>query len=550
MAFVAYRKASGSTARALLCLLALAVLSLPAGVLNTAHAAATATAAAAPELGAAVAAAAARPNVVLILLDDLDSRSLQRMLNKGLMPALKAQIVNQGTKFANSFVTTSWCCPSRATLLTGQYSHNHNVYTNSRPLGGVHRFNDASTLATWLHDSGYRTGLVGKYFNNYGNDKDPSTPVDDVGYVPPGWDDWQGLMDQNTDGLRAFRMYDYAINDNGKIVRYGSAVSDYQTDVIARRSRQFINTAERSNDAQPFFLLVAPTAPHVEEPGLELAGCEATAWSQSIRPAPRHLNNLPDTLQVPRPPSFNEAQLGDKPPWFRQVPALTGKDIGCLKRQYRDRLNSLRAVDDLVATVVSALKNNDELANTVLIFTSDNGFFYGEHRLTDKVLGYEESIRVPLYIRAPGFAAQTTWRAALNNDLAPTVADLAGVQPGLPVDGRSLLPLMRRPFEKNWRKRFLVEYLGTVQTDRVPPRVPFGAVRTTNLPGSTPANQFYVEWADGLGSKEFYDLASDRYQQRSQHRNWSWSGVRSELAAWLEKFRDCGGGSCQVLEDN
>ena len=550
MSLVVCRRARFTVAQAVFCLLALAVAPLPVGLSGTVHAAETGSVAGtAPEFGPA-AAAVTRPNVVVFLLDDLDARSLQRMLNKGLMPALKAQIVNQGTKFANAFVTTSWCCPSRATLLTGQYSHNHNVFTNSRPLGGVHRFNDASTLATWLHDAGYRTGLVGKYFNNYGNDNDPSTPVDDVGYVPPGWDDWQGLMDQNTDGLRAFRMYDYAINDNGRIVRYGSAVSDYQTDVIARRSRQFINGAERINDAQPFFLLVAPTAPHVEEPGLELAGCEATAWSQSIRPAPRHLNDFPATIQVPRPPSFNEAQLGDKPPWLRQVPALTGKDIGCLKRQYRDRLNSLRAVDDLVATVVSALVNNGELADTVLIFTSDNGYFHGEHRLTDKVLGYEESIRVPLYIRAPGFAKQTTWRAAVNNDLAPTVADFAGVQPGLSVDGRSLLPLMRRPYEKNWRKRFLVEYLGTVQTDRVPPRVPFGAVRTTNLAGSTPTNQYYVEWDDGLGSKEFYDLASDRYQQRSQHRNSSWSAVRSELAAWLEKFRDCGGGSCQVLEDN
>ena len=127
----------------------------------------------------------------------------------------------------------------------------------------------------------------------------------------------------------------------------------------------------------------------------------------------------------------------------------------------------------MVGGLIDTLQRNGELNNTVLIFTSDNGFFYGEHRLTDKVLGYDESIRVPLYIRAPGFPAQTTWRAALNNDLAPTVADFAGITPGLPVDGRSLLPLLRNPSEKNWRKRFLVEYLGTVQTNRVPPRAPF-----------------------------------------------------------------------------
>ena len=123
--------------------------------------------------------------------------------------------------------------PVQGYAATGLYSHNHHVLTNSRPLGGVQRFDDSSSLATWLHDSGYRTGLVGKYFNNYGSDNDPTTPVDDVGYVPPGWTDWQGLMDDAADGLRAFQMYNYTINDNGRLVKHGTAASDYQTDVIA-----------------------------------------------------------------------------------------------------------------------------------------------------------------------------------------------------------------------------------------------------------------------------------------------------------------------------
>jgi len=494
--------------------------------------------------------AGVRPNVVVVMVDDLDADPLKRMLKAGLMPALEENFVAKGTNFANMFVTTSWCCPSRATLFTGQYSHNHKVYTNSRPLGGVIRFDDSSTLATWMQAAGYRTGLVGKYLNNYGNDKDPSTPVDDVGYVPPGWDDWQVLMGQNTDGLRDFAMYNYAIIDNGRLVRYGSDEDDYQTDVLARRSRQFIFDANREADDQPFFLLVTPVAPHLEQPEPLMAGCENSVWKQSIRPAPRHIGSLPGNLQLPRPPSFNEADMSDKPPWFRQTPAMTAKDIDCAKRQYRDRLNSLRAVDDLVAGVADALKKTGETANTVLMFTSDNGYFHGQHRLAGKVLGYEESIRVPLYITAPGYPVQTTWRAALNNDLAPTIVELAAAKPGLAMDGRSLWPLMKNPYLKAWRKRFLVEYLGTVQTDRVPPRVPFTAVRTTNLPGGTPTNQYYLEWHDGLGSKEFYDLASDRYQISSQHKNSSWSGVRTTLAAWLDNLRDCGNGSCQLFEDN
>jgi len=135
------------------------------------------------------------------------------------------------------------------------------------------------------------------------------------------------------------------------------------------------------------------------------------------------------------------------------------------------------------------------------------------------------------------------------NDLAPTVADFANVTPGLPVDGRSLLPLLRNPLETNWRKRFLVEYLGTVETTHNPPRAPFGAVRTTDLSRATPPDQFYLEWQDGLGSTEFYDLPNDRYQLKSQHNNPSWATVRNMLAGWLSQFRNCAGGSCQTLEN-
>ncbi|HET7203313.1 MAG TPA: sulfatase [Steroidobacteraceae bacterium] len=501
------------------------------------------------DTGNAADVAATRPNVVIVLADDLDTHSLTRMVNLGLMPALKSKVIDPSTQFRNSFVTTSWCCPSRVTLFTGMYSHNHHVLTNFRPLGGVHRFDDSSSLALWLQRSGYRTGLVGKYLNNYGSNKDPTTPVDDVGYVPPGWNDWQALMDQATDGLRAFQMYDYTINDNGRLVKHGTAASDYQTDVIARRARQFIHESEAINDARPFFLLVAPTAPHLEMPEPVMSGCTDSVWDLTVRPAPRHIGTLPVTVQLTRPGNFNEPDLSDKPSWFRQIPALTTRDIGCLKRQYRDRLTSLRALDDLVRVLVDSLQANGEWANTVFIFTSDNGYFHGQHRLADKVLGYEESIRVPLYIRAPGFPPQSTTRAALNNDLAPTVTAFAGIAPGLRVDGRSLLPLMRNPLETRWRKRFLVEYLGTVETDILPPRVPFSAVRTTGLSRTTPPNQFYVEWHDGLGSSEFYDLASDRYQLSSQHANPSWATVRNVLAGWLSQFRQCAGDGCRTLEN-
>jgi N-acetylglucosamine-6-sulfatase len=363
------------------------------------------------------------------------------------------------------------------------------------------------------------------------------------------WSDWQGLLDDAVDGRRSFQMYNYTINDNGRLVKHGTAAADYQTDVFARRARQFIDESDAIDDAQPFFLLVTPTAPHLEAPSPILSGCVDSAWDRSIRPAPRHVGTLPAAVQLPQPPNFNESDLSDKPSWFQRIPAMNATDKGCLQRQYRDRLTSLRAVDDLVGSLVGDLQRNGEWTNTVFVFTSDNGFFYGHHRLTDKVLGYEESIRVPLYVRAPGFPRQVTRRAALNNDLAPTIAAFAGITPGLRVDGRSLLPLLRNPLATTWRKRFLVEYLGTADTQRFPPKVPFGAVRTTDLSSATPPDQFYVEWRDDLGSDELYDLPTDRYQVRSQHGNPAWASVRNMLAGWLGQLRNCGGGSCQSLEN-
>ena len=170
-------------------------------------------------------------------------------------------------------------------------------------------------------------------------------------------------------------MYNYTINDNGRLVKHGTKATDYQTDVIARRARQFINESETINDAQPFFLLVAPMAPHLEGPGPIMVGCAGSVWKKSIRPAPRHVGTLPDSIQLARPANFNEADMTDKPSWFQRIPAMTTKDIGCLQRQYRDRLTSLRAVDDMVGSLIDTLQSNGELGNTVFIFTSDNGFF-------------------------------------------------------------------------------------------------------------------------------------------------------------------------------
>ncbi len=487
----------------------------------------------------------AAPNFVVFMTDDLDEGSLDRVLGLGLMPHLEQHLADTGTRFTQSFVSTAWCCPSRATFFSGLYSHNHNVLTNGRPLGGVRRFNDSSTLATWLHDAGYRTGLVGKYLNGYGRDSDPNTPLDDATYVPPGWDDWQSIIHQ-----QVFKLYDYTLNDNGVLMGYGSAPGDYQTDVLAVRAVEFIDESEALDDSQPFFLIVGTITPHLEIHAPMLPGCTNSRWNPTIRPAPRHVGTLPAAVQLPRPPSFNETDMADKPTWLAALAGMSMEDEACLERQYRDRLESMRAVDDLIGAVVDALVQNGELDNTVLIFTSDNGFFFGEHRLSDKVHVYEEAIRVPLFIRAPGITGpQASDRFVLNNDLAPTIAALAGVIPGLTVDGRSLQPLLQNPVEPDWRKQVLIEYRGDAQfSERYGPREPFTAVRTSPL--AAVPDHVYVEYTDAAGSRELYDLAADPHQLDSRHDDPAATGARDALATLIGRLRDCGGATCVAAEDD
>ncbi len=479
----------------------------------------------------------ARPNIVVVTLDDLDGRSLTEAVQAGLMPNLKRYIIDHGVTFSNSHVINSVCCPSRSTLLTGQYSHNHGLTTNRADISLL---NDFPTLPTWLHDSGYRTGIVGKYLNGYGStDMNHDQVVDQLDriYVPPGWDDWQTHLGHAN-------QYDYVMNDNGVLVQYGSASSSYQTDVIGSRAVQFINEAE-AYDSMPFFLLIAPTAPHVEVPsGPEFWDEYSDAWAWDIRPAPRHLGSV--VLPLPQPPSFNELDVTDKPLWVQARPLLTDADVANLTRQYQNRIAAIRSVDDMVGKVLNAINKKGEWSSTVFLFTSDNGYLLGQHRLAKKEAPYEESIRVPLYVRQLWVKkAGVTDAYVLNTDLAPTIAELAGVVPGLPVDGKSLVPLLSEP-NMSFRKRFLVEHWAIPEQGIfvVPD---YAAVRSGPEDQLVP-NQLYVEYADG--SLEFYDLGTDPNQLESLHGDPSPLRTSQRLihAQELAALKACAGGSCQLLE--
>jgi arylsulfatase A-like enzyme len=454
------------------------------------------------------------------MVDDLDAGSLDAAVQAGYVPNLVERVLTGGTSFTESFVTLSLCCPSRSTSLTGQYPHNHGVVRNSGASGGFAAFDDSSTLATWLRDGGYHTGHVGKYLNGY---SDPS-------YIPPGWDEWQALVDPST-----YCMYGFTISDNGTPVQYGTAEADYQTDVIAARGDDFIRQWHEAGDARPFYLSLAPLAPHLE------AACNPGG----VRPAPRHEGTV--DLPLPRPLSFNEPVMRDKPQWMRALPFVSPGRVGVV---YNERIAALRAVDDLIGQLARGLEQVGVQDRTVLIFTSDNGYLLGEHRWRSKVLLYEESIRVPLIVRLPsGGQPPRVGRITLNNDLAPTIAALAGVQSGLPVDGRSLLPLLGTE-PTPWRRRFLVEYPPADETIGIPP---FFAVRSGDATDST--RVLYGETLNFSGTRvtdrELYDLVLDPFQRRSLHNDPSPARVlqRALLRRELQQLKTCGNGTCQTLED-
>jgi len=514
---------------------------------------ALAAVAAAPVPEASAGELAARPNIVVIMADDLDVHSLEISLGLGLMPALKRHLVDAGVHFTESFVTNSLCCPSRATFLTGQYSHNTGVLSNGGPHGGIVQLQDTSTLAIWLQAAGYRTGHVGKYLNGYGIDyvigHDSRIPQYDPHYIPPGWSDWQALVDTTT-----YQVYGYTLNDNGSLVQPQA----YQTDELAARAVDFISESN-GVDEQPFLLVVTPLAPHVEIHEKTGLNQWRDLWRWTITPAPRHAGSVTLPLLPALKPSFNEADVSDKPLWR---PELDGEDKLYLLRQYRNRLESLRAVDDLVGRVFEALAAAAELDRTVVFFTSDNGFLYGEHRLGEKLVAYEESLRVPLYVRLPGRPGLASDALVVNTDLAPTIAELAGVAPGLPVDGRSLAPLLAGRVPSDWRARFLVEHWWGDSVFEVPS---FAAVRSGATDLLSPQT-LYVEYydqnydqmsdgeADPVQFRELYDLGRDPYQLQSLHRDRARLAQMSLLSRLLGELKGCGGSPgqsrCQELESS
>jgi N-acetylglucosamine-6-sulfatase len=461
-----------------------------------------------------------RPNVVVVMTDDQDIRSMAPMRE------MRRLIARQGVKFTQHVVTMPHCCTSRATFLTGQYAHNHGVLGGRLPNGSWLRLDESTALPVALRQRGYRTGFVGKYLNGY-----PKL-VDIPGPIPPGWDYWVAVVD--------WALYNWRANVQGGLRRFRGG-QQYQTDVLNRRSRRFIR--ESATAGQPFFLTVWTQAPHLEprqKPRL-----------RNPRPARRHQNAFSDR-ELNIDPSFDAPDVSDKPSFVQNQPRLSWGQQRRVKIRNRSRLASLLAVDELVRDVFVALERQGVLDDTYVIFTSDEGFMNGQHRLTGKKWLYEPAIRVPFFIRGPGIPERMTRpELTANIDIVPTIAELTGMNPLVEPDGVSLLDVIRRPegYERN--RDILLET----------PEIPRGHSTGIRTPHHVymehrPARPEWESEQEALGDEppeaELYDLSTDPHQLH----NLAWLAnpenpeadhalvaLKTRLKLRLEELLDCAGTS-------
>ena len=489
--------------------------------------------------GGTSAAAPAKPNIIMITTDD------QTVRDMAVMPQTQALVGGSGATFTNAFATYPLCCPSRATFLTGQYAHNHNVLGNTAPDGGYALLNDNQTVPVWMQSAGYHTVHIGKMPNGYGEF--------DKTYVPPGWrtplGEFYGFV---PDPPSAY--YGFKLNENGIVKQFEA--TDYQTDVYAQKANQAINDNLAMRPDTPLFMMLQFFAPH-----------------DPAAPATRH-----DGLfsRVPLPTagkSFNEKDVGDKPFWLRQTPRMGGGLIAKITNRYRSRLESLLAVDEAVQSIVNNLFAKGILDNTYIVFTSDNGFMQGQHRLHQgKFVAYDESTKVPLLIRGPGIPAGTISSELVSNvDLVPTLVEAGQAAAGVTMDGRSLLPYARdgalrtkrpilletgkaialadpssasaaggKPGGKGKRSKVYVKNSDLDRTAQLSGRVikppKYRAIRTGR----------YLLIKSSDGGRELYDLAEDPEQVDSVYKDFRYTRVVKYLLKKLAKLTPCIGSRCNA----
>ena len=432
-----------------------------------------------------------RPNIVFILTDDLS----WNLINDRIAPHV-AQLERQGETFDHYFVADSLCCPSRSTIFTGLFPHDTKVVTNLPPNGGFQKFQsqglDQKSFAVALHSAGYQTSLLGKYLNGYGDPLNHRNAP-----VPPGWSDWHV---SNSTGYAEFN---YFLNDNGTFNRYRGPAK-YGVDVLNSDAQSFIGHAA----GKPFAIEVATFAPH-----------------KPYTPAPRNAHDFPG-LKEPRDPSFN-AENVNPPLWLGQRPPLGPKKVANIDGSYRKRAQAVEAVDKLLADTEATLAARHLTNKTYIVFSSDNGYHLGQHRLIrGKQTAFDTDIRVPLIVAGPGIPrGRVVSQVVQNIDLYPTFVQLAGATPAAPIDGHSILPLLHPSGSAPpWPTVALVEHQGgdspadpDFEGGGSNPTT-YEAIRisTKHLPEfKGPVEAVYVEYRDPQHETEYYDIAKDPYELRN-----------------------------------
>ncbi len=463
-----------------------------------------------------------RPNIVFVLTDDLS----WNLVTKRYMPHVIA-LEKRGVTFTNYFVTDSLCCPSRSSIFTGLVPHNTKVFKNKGAQGGyaqfLHRGLEQQTYAVAMHDSGYLASLMGKYLNGYGK------PVMTT-HVPPGFDDWHGASN-------GYPEFNYDLNENGTINHYGPPppppgnAKNYLTDVLSGRATEFIDRAARAH--KPFVMEVASFAPH-----------------KPYVPAPRNSGDFPG-LGAPRDPSFDAANSAP-PNWLGNRAPLNAAQLAVIDRDFRMRAQSVEAVDRLIGNLEATLKARGIADNTYIVFSSDNGYHMGQHRLLPgKQTAFDSDIRVPLIVVGPGVPHDRRVSAFTENvDLYPTFLQIAGAKRTETVDGHSLVPLLHATPRARlpWRTAVVIEHRG--QTGSGDPDFDYGnlsgnptSYEAVRLPGAV-----YVEYLDG--EREYYDITHDPFERHNIYGRLS-ATTRARLHAILGPLTRChgnGSGSCWKAE--
>ncbi len=486
-------------------------------------------------------------NVIFILTDDMTYSELSAM------PNVQSLLAAQGTSFNEAYISFPLCCPSRATMMRGQYMHNHGVHGNLPPYGSWLKFrsHESNDLAVWLQDDGYYNVHIGKYLNGYGT-------VDDTLPVPQGWDEWYGKVSED-----ALYFNYQLIEKTGplatpKITFYGDQPGDYQTDVFTNRAVDFVNDSGVAR--QPFWLNLWFNSPH-----------------GPFDPAPRDAYRFAGT-PLPKLPGFNEKDISDKPKWFRKQARkrIGKKQAKLIDNERRRQEEQLASVDQAVGELVQSLKDNGILDDTYIVFSSDNGIFRGEHRIASgKYLPYDPASRVPLIVRGPGIpAGGVSSELVWNGDIAQTIQQIASGSQMDSLDGRSLLPYAQNPALRSTRPVLLEGDTGpggtgaeSAQSSRARAREARvgvagkrgvhnleqepDAIKSATNTDSAPAYRSirtdryeYTVYANGQA--ELYDMKWDPAQLNSLILNPRYHYVRRWLYDRLVPLSACAGPSCRV----